>query len=305
MASDSTDSNLFHLSVCKRIENRGKLYAAMRAGGKATFDDKKYWREPSEMLTEASMREQKVPVIFATDDDRDYAFGWAILTSAELKGAKQYSFANLVEFRNPVHFDDLQKRDQGHGTRIGARQTTSRPYNIIHTPYDLLKEVPSSLETINTDSKPKDIPSEASSSVSAQPPPPSTQPSDATNNGAGFGDPEQNRKVEKAVVDFVIETYEGQGFDVERRESQNLGYDLFAIRGSEEWHVEVKGVSGNAPEFPITANEVRCAREDQKWRIAIVVNALEDGRTMIEINADDFLQQYDLRPLSYRAVRKR
>jgi hypothetical protein len=59
--------------------------------------------------------------------------------------------------------------------------------------------------------------------------------------GAGFGDPAQNRKVELAAVRFVKQSYEFGGFRVISVESKNLGYDLIASKGSEELHLEVKG----------------------------------------------------------------
>ncbi len=123
--------------------------------------------------------------------------------------------------------------------------------------------------------------------------------------GAGFGSAEQNREVEDAARCLVRESYESQGFVVKSRESENLGYDLEAVQGQEEWHLEVKGISGSsADQFIITANEVKCAGLDPKWRAAIVVNALGESRKLVELSGMEFLQQYDLRPISYRAVKK-
>jgi hypothetical protein len=181
MASESAKNRFFHSSVCKRIDSPSRLRTALRAGGKATFDDNKYWQEPFKMLKEANAHGKNVPIIFATDDDRDYAFGWAILTDVQLKGPKQYSFANLVVFRDKVHFDDLQKRDTGHGTKIKTRQTTSRPYNIINTPFHLLIDEPISPLTIDADSTPKTAASEAPVSAS-------TLPSDATTHDGRFAE---------------------------------------------------------------------------------------------------------------------
>jgi len=127
----------------------------------------------------------------------------------------------------------------------------------------------------------------------------------STSSGAGFGDPEQNRKVEAAAINFVTGEYVLDGYAVVSREREKVGYDLLATREQVELHLEVKGVSGNSPDqFPITANEVAIARIDSQWRIAIVVNALEDSREMIDLSGAEFLQQYDLKPIAYRAVKK-
>lgn len=45
-------------------------------------------------------------------------------------------------------------------------------------------------------------------------------------SGAGYGDPETNRKVERAAVSFVTEWYEGRGWKVETVEAMKCGYDL-------------------------------------------------------------------------------
>lgn len=154
MASNAEKSRLFPTTVSKRIESIGPLYQALRAGGTATFADKKFWDAPSKSLKEASELGQQVPIIFSTNADPNYAFGWAVLTSVE-KLPNRYTFSNLVEFREPVHFDDLPKYDLGSGTKIGTRQTTSRPYNLIPTPYDRLKQQPDSQQTTSADSKPR------------------------------------------------------------------------------------------------------------------------------------------------------
>lgn len=287
MASSADKSNLFHTTVSKRIESIGPLHQALRAGGTATFADEKFWDAPSKFLKEANKLGQKVPVIFSTNADRNYAFGWAVLTSVE-KHPNRYTFSNLVEFHEPVHFDDLPKYDLGSSSKIGTRQTTSRPYNLIPTPYDRFIEVVNEAPSPN----PKEVP-------------PPSDPADRCDVGAGFGNPEQNREVEEAAIAFVMATYRKKDFVVVRCDRENLGYDLRATLGQEELHLEVKGVQGALPDFIITANEVETARTDSQWRVAIVVNALEDSRQMIDLSGTEFLRQYDLRPISYRAVKKR
>lgn len=124
-------------------------------------------------------------------------------------------------------------------------------------------------------------------------------------SGAGYGDAEQNARVEVAAVNFVAKSYEAQGYEVRSVEADKCGYDLAAKRGKKELHLEVKGVSGDVPEFQITKNEVECARSDKAFRLVVVVNSLEKHRQAIELSGAQFLEKYELRPDSFRAVQKR
>jgi len=88
----------------------------------------------------------------------------------------------------------------------------------------------------------------------------STADNTTSPKGAGFGSIENNRKVEKAAIDFVTQHLRQKGYDVESREKECIGYDLDATHQKQKTlHVEVKGVSGGQVHFPITANEVRSA----------------------------------------------
>ena len=120
--------------------------------------------------------------------------------------------------------------------------------------------------------------------------------------GAGFGDPVKNRKVERAAIDFVARSYRQLGFRVKSVETQNLGYDLKVIKGIRELHLEVKGVSGDIPTFVITENESRLAKSDESYRVVIVLNALVSSRRKIELTGREFIESYDLQPIAYRAT---
>lgn len=124
-------------------------------------------------------------------------------------------------------------------------------------------------------------------------------------SGAGYGNAERNAEVEKSAVNFVTKSYEAQGYEVRSVEADKCGYDLVAKRRTHELHLEVKGVSGDVPEFQITKNEVESARNDEAFRLVVVVNALEKHRRAIELSGSQFLERYDLRPDSFRAVQKR
>jgi len=91
-------------------------------------------------------------------------------------------------------------------------------------------------------------------------------------SGAGFGDPGKNRIVELAAMHNVVEFFEGwQHEDVSPK---NLGWDISFTRGTEERHVEVKGVSGRRPSVLLTRNEMEKAASDPLWSLAVVTQAL-------------------------------
>ena len=125
-------------------------------------------------------------------------------------------------------------------------------------------------------------------------------------SGAGFGDPEQNKVAEAAAVKHVTKCYEQDGYEVHSVEAEKCGYDLVARKKRRELHLEVKGVAGEKPEFPITPNEVASARNDKEFRLVVVINALERCRSAIDMSGAQFLEKYDLRPVTtYLAKQKK
>jgi hypothetical protein len=124
------------------------------------------------------------------------------------------------------------------------------------------------------------------------------------NSGAGFGNPETNKKVERAAVSYVTKWYEAQGWKVVSVESEKRGYDLRCSRDSVEEHVEVKGVQGGLPLCIVTANEIRQARNNSQFVICIVTSALSASPKMYRIRGEEFINSYNLSPLAYRASPK-
>jgi hypothetical protein len=92
--------------------------------------------------------------------------------------------------------------------------------------------------------------------------------------GAGFGNPVQNLVVEEAAMTAVREVYEVDGWKVEDVSMDKCGWDLTCTRGTEVVKAEVKGVSGDRPIVLLTANELRAAREQQEWTLAVVTRAV-------------------------------
>lgn len=83
------------------------------------------------------------------------------------------------------------------------------------------------------------------------------------------------KRVERAAVEFVTETYEADGWSVESVEAKKVGYDLVATKGRQERHLEVKGISGPLVRFVLTANEHRASIEDRRFRLCAVTSATD------------------------------
>jgi hypothetical protein len=129
-----------------------------------------------------------------------------------------------------------------------------------------------------------------------------TEPS---TNGAGLGSAETNRLVEVAAVERVTELLKERGYRVVSRESERIGYDLDAIKGRRTLHVEVKGITGQGLQFPITKGEVAQAEQDSNFRLFAVTGARSSGFEVHEFTGPEFIKAFSLTPLSYIATRKR
>ncbi len=126
-----------------------------------------------------------------------------------------------------------------------------------------------------------------------------------SSSGAGFGTADQNRIVEKAACKAVRLHFKNEGFEINSREKENLGYDFDAKRDQEELHIEVKGISGVVTKFVITAGEVKCARTDSRFRVAAVTEATTPRRKIKIFTGTEFLKKFTLRPLAYSVEMKR
>ncbi len=123
---------------------------------------------------------------------------------------------------------------------------------------------------------------------------------DLTICGGGFGSTEQNRRVERAACKAVTAHFQKKGYTVTSREKEKPGYDFDVSRNGKIMHVEVKGVSGLLPKFPITANEIKCARLDKAFRLAVVNAALTNPRVDVFTGAK-FLKRFELTPIAFFA----
>ncbi|MCG3199129.1 MAG: hypothetical protein GHCLOJNM_03638 [bacterium] len=120
--------------------------------------------------------------------------------------------------------------------------------------------------------------------------------------GAGFGEPEKNRRVEEAAVKFVTEWYTREGWAVVSVESEKLGYDLVCKKEGMEESVEVKGVSGEDPRFIITEREVNAAETLPDFFLCVVTAALTSRPQLHRFSGEEFLDKYNLFPIQHLAV---
>ncbi|MBK7197537.1 MAG: DUF3883 domain-containing protein [Myxococcales bacterium] len=96
----------------------------------------------------------------------------------------------------------------------------------------------------------------------------------ARGTGAGFGNAEENRKVERAAVRAVTRKLTARGWHVKSVEAAKVGYDLKCWTATCELHVEVKGIKGTKPTFFITQAEGAYWKGHTHARIAVVTSAL-------------------------------
>jgi hypothetical protein len=117
--------------------------------------------------------------------------------------------------------------------------------------------------------------------------------------GAGFGDPLTNSMVEAAAMSAVTEFY-GDDWEADDVSLDNVGWDITFThkRTREIARVEVKGLSGDRQVVLLTANEIRAAREESDWYLAVVTRALSQP-TVVEYPAEEAVASAE--PYVYKA----
>jgi hypothetical protein len=94
---------------------------------------------------------------------------------------------------------------------------------------------------------------------------PSTYAGTRKRSGQGFErNPAVRVAVERWAMDAAVRHYRAAGWDTERCESQNLGYDILCTQGKRRLFVEVKGTQGDGKQVIITRNEAFTARKQRK-----------------------------------------
>jgi Domain of unknown function (DUF3883) len=88
-------------------------------------------------------------------------------------------------------------------------------------------------------------------------------------------DPRIRAAVEDAAVQETIRHFTALGFTIRDRQSENVGWDLEAVKSSEVILLEVKGLSGPSINIELTPNEYfHMKGRSQSYAICVVVNAL-------------------------------
>ena len=120
----------------------------------------------------------------------------------------------------------------------------------------------------------------------------------------GFPDYETRKKIEDAAVAYVRQHYQGLGYRVDSKETQNVGYDLEVAdssTGEIVGRVEVKGTSQQVPAFYITRNERSSAQVLDAWKLAIVTNAIDEP-TMQILSADEMEAAFEFTEIAWRCL---
>ena len=122
-------------------------------------------------------------------------------------------------------------------------------------------------------------------------------------SGGGYGEADENKLVEGAAIDTVRQHYESEGWQVSSVEREQRGFDLECRKGEFAEDVEVKGVRGSEQSFVITAGEVRQAGANRNFVLMVVTLALSESPLLFRYVGVEFLDQFELSPVQYRAVR--
>lgn len=125
--------------------------------------------------------------------------------------------------------------------------------------------------------------------------------------GGGFGNAEQNARVEQRAVLAVKRYYRSRGWAVESKEAEKPGpgYDLLCSRSSVVHHVEVKGIKGPHCSFVVTANEKQTAEADPEFWLIAVTRALDaKRRNLSKFTGLELLRKFRFAPLSFMARRR-
>ncbi|WP_024482430.1 DUF3883 domain-containing protein [Cellulophaga baltica] len=86
----------------------------------------------------------------------------------------------------------------------------------------------------------------------------------------------KKQKVEQIAVNTTIEYYRDLGYNVSSKETDNLGWDLEAMKEEQLLRIEVKGLSGKNIDFEFSPNEFSKSKEySESFVITVVTNCLE------------------------------
>jgi len=120
--------------------------------------------------------------------------------------------------------------------------------------------------------------------------------------GSCFGDPENNKRVERAAVKYVTDKYQQDGWVVVSVEGEKCGFDLRCRKDKVERHLEVKGRAGADQCFIVTSNELATAKNDPDFRICLVTLALHTDPLFFEYTGAELTSRFHLEEIAFRAT---
>lgn len=193
-----------------------------------------------------------------------------------------------IKFRPDILLDPdsgpILYRDQLNQSKRATRVWNSQSSGIV-IPDDLAQELENKWSSLLEEHNP---------SISRQ----------SIQTGGGYGNNAvHNAEVEEAAILAVTKEYQSDGWDVVSVELNKCGYDLRCRKGNHEENVEVKGNSGLGDTFILTAGEVRQVKENERFVICLVRNALSKP-IISKYTGKKFLEKFDLKPTQYRATLK-
>lgn len=118
-------------------------------------------------------------------------------------------------------------------------------------------------------------------------------------------DQEHIRKVEQAGVKAASEYLFKLGYWLEEDcQLKGVGYDFAFRNEAKKLHVEVKGISGANVDFNLTPKELRCAKNDPKWKLILVLNALGKPKIIMMTGTELVAKAKHIEPTQYRVIIK-
>jgi len=111
------------------------------------------------------------------------------------------------------------------------------------------------------------------------------------------------RKVEQSAIDSAVKYMFTIGFSVcEDCQLKGSGYDFVFASKTAKMHVEVKGVSGSKIDFNLTPKELKLAKNDTKWKLLVVTDALTSP-TISLIDGKELISKAKvIEPTQYRVI---
>ncbi|WP_240992156.1 protein NO VEIN domain-containing protein [endosymbiont of Riftia pachyptila] len=107
--------------------------------------------------------------------------------------------------------------------------------------------------------------------------------------------------IERSAVEKTWEFYENKGYELMSVETDNVGWDLVAVKEKETLLIEVKGHKGNVIQFELTPNEYTQLKEQKNnYRVCVVRNALTSPDLMEFVPKKKMVAGYSLKTVEMK-----